>query len=93
VRESALEQELFRQVRALGGIAVKLAPTHVGVPDRLVILPPGRMFLVELKAEDGVVSAAQQLWHDRAATIGAPVAVVRGRAGLDAWLAQLQDVG
>jgi hypothetical protein len=89
MKESALEQMLFRQVRARGGIAVKLAPTQAGVPDRLILLPEGRHVLVELKADGGRVSPAQTLWHQRSAAIGHPVIVLRGRAEVDAWLSDV----
>ena len=86
MKESALEQLLFRQVRVMGGIAVKLAPTVAGVPDRLILLPGGRHYLVELKADGGRVSPVQVLWHQRSAAIGHPVVVLTGRAEVDAWL-------
>jgi hypothetical protein len=84
--EASLEAYFNRQVRLLGGRATKLAPTEKGVPDRLVLLPGGRMYLVELKTTKGRTSAAQDLWHERAAALGTRVQLLVGRAGIDKWL-------
>lgn len=85
--EASLEAHFNRQVRlALGGRAVKLAPTEKGVPDRLVLLPGGRVYLVELKTDTGRTSAAQDLWHERAAQLGTRVQLLVGRAGIDKWV-------
>ena len=52
MRESELEARLVRGVKAAGGVAYKfVSPGSVGVPDRLVVLPGGKVVFVELKAE------------------------------------------
>jgi len=89
MRESSLEQLFYSKVRQAGGIAIKLMPTHAGVPDRLVLVPGGRSYLVELKTETGRLAPAQVLWHSRAAAIGHPVVVLHGRDQVVKWL----DVG
>lgn len=87
--EASLEAYFRKQVRlVLGGRPVKMAPTEKGCPDRLVLLPGGSIHLVELKTYDGRVSAAQQLWHQRAAELGVQVHVVVGREGIDRWIAE-----
>ena len=49
--EKIIEQKLVKAVKALGGIAPKfVSPGLDGVPDRIVLLPMGRMAFVELKA-------------------------------------------
>lgn len=51
MRESEIERKLVAAVKARGGIAPKLvSPGLDGMPDRLVLLPDGRMAFVELKA-------------------------------------------
>ena len=72
--------------RDLHGAAIKLAPTVAGVPDRLVILPGGRILLVELKASKGKLSEIQTRWHAAAAVLGVVVDVVVGLDGVDAWI-------
>ena len=51
MKEKVIEQKLVREVKKLGGLAVKLtSPGLAGMPDRLVILPAGHIAFVELKA-------------------------------------------
>lgn len=50
MRESAVEQNICRQVKNLGGVAWKwVSPGRSGVPDRICIFPSGRIVFVELK--------------------------------------------
>lgn len=85
--EAQLEGRLRRGVRRLGGMSVKLIAAESGVPDRLVLLPGGRMFLVELKTETGALRPDQRVWHSRAlAKCGITVHIVVGPDGVDAWL-------
>lgn len=51
MREKVVEQALVRAVRDRGGICPKwVSPGLDGVPDRIVILPHGKIAFVELKA-------------------------------------------
>lgn len=51
MEESRIENYLKRRVEKLGGKAYKWAPVGVvGVPDRMVLLPGGKIIFVELKA-------------------------------------------
>jgi len=48
MKEKDIEQQLVKAVKSMGGIAPKLvSPGFDGMPDRLVLLPGGRL---ELKA-------------------------------------------
>lgn len=46
--EKQVERYLVKQVKSLGGISLKLT-SLIGIPDRLVLLPEGRVVFVELK--------------------------------------------
>lgn len=49
--EKYIEQKLVVAVKNIGGIAPKfVSPGFNGMPDRLVLLPMGRIAFVELKA-------------------------------------------
>lgn len=51
MKEKTIEQKFREAVRAVGGVAVKFtSPGLDGMPDRLVLLPGGRMAFVEVKA-------------------------------------------
>lgn len=89
--EAELEAWFRRRVRLLGGQTIKLAPTEAGVPDRLVIMPRGRLFLVELKTETGEVSKIQQHWHREIMKLGVTVHVLYGIAGVTRWLREVVE--
>lgn len=51
MREKAIERKLTLMVKKQGGICLKfVSPGFDGVPDRIVLLPGGRMAFVEVKA-------------------------------------------
>ena len=48
--EKYIEQKLVKAVQAAGGIAPKLvSPSFAGMPDRLMLLPKGKVAFVEVK--------------------------------------------
>lgn len=53
MREKTVESKLVKAVKSMGGLAPKFtSPGLDGVPDRLVLLPGGKMAFIELKASD-----------------------------------------
>lgn len=51
MREKDIEHGLVKAVKAVHGLCIKFtSPGYDGVPDRMVLLPKGRMAFVELKA-------------------------------------------
>lgn len=67
MKESKIEQALVEGVEALGGLCLKFtSPGRRGVPDRICVLPHGRVYWVELKRpKGGVVSGPQLRLHDQ----------------------------
>ena len=52
MREKTIESNLVKAVKNMGGLAPKfVSPGFDGVPDRIVLLPYGKIAFVELKAE------------------------------------------
>ena len=61
ITEKTLEKWLKREIEALGGLCLKLqTPGMTGIPDRLVLLPSGKVWFVEVKKLNGVVSLRQR---------------------------------
>lgn len=51
MREKTIEQKLIKAVKSTGGIAPKMvSPDFDGMPDRIVLLPEGKIGFVEVKA-------------------------------------------
>lgn len=51
MREKTIEAKLVRTVKSMGGLAPKfVSPGFDGMPDRIVLLPHGKMAFVEVKA-------------------------------------------
>lgn len=70
IREKDVEGLLVKETRKKGGMAIKLtSPSCSGLPDRMILLPGGRIFFVELKApgrktrklQDAVIAAIRRL--------------------------------
>jgi hypothetical protein len=51
--EKSIEQKLVAKVKKLGGICPKfISPGYDGMPDRLVLLPKGKIGFVEVKKKE-----------------------------------------
>jgi hypothetical protein len=70
-------------------VRLKAAGTLAGIPD-LVLVADGRSFFLELKAERGKLSEAQQAVHEALRNAGACVATAHG---VDAAIDQLKTWG
>tara|TARA_R110000823_G_scaffold29101_6_gene84594 strand:+ start:576 stop:860 length:285 start_codon:yes stop_codon:yes gene_type:complete len=61
--EKQVERYLVKKVEAIGGKAYKFtSPGRGGVADRIVCLPDGRTWFVELKTAGGKMSALQLIF-------------------------------
>ena len=77
MRESAIEAACCRYARRHGCKPVKLQAGETGMPDRLFLLPRGRLLLVEFKAPGEYLSPRQRLVCGALGDIGHPVFVIR----------------
>lgn len=85
--ERAVEEHLVGRVKAAGGLALKwVAPGLSGVPDRICILPGGKILFVELKAPGKQPTALQLRVHEMLRRLGAEVHVVDSKEGVNAIL-------
>ena len=61
--EKDIEKKLVNLVRRRGGLCLKwVCPGWAGVPDRIVLLPGGKIVFVELKRPRGGVLSSRQIW-------------------------------
>ncbi|HJA31768.1 MAG TPA: VRR-NUC domain-containing protein [Candidatus Eisenbergiella pullicola] len=91
MREKEIEKILVLEVKKLGGRAYKwISPGNDGVPDRIVIFPGRQPVFVELKTDTGRLTALQKVQIDRLRSLGQDARVVRGAAGVKAFLEELK---
>lgn len=82
--EKTLEARLRKEVEALGGKALKLmSQLHRGLPDRLVLMPGGLAFFVELKSTGKKPTGLQTHCHDQLRQMGFEVYVVDSTESLE----------
>jgi hypothetical protein len=72
VLEKEIEQKLIKMVKCHGGLCLKwVCPGWLGVPDRIVLLPRGRVTFVELKRpKGGKLSSMQKWWAKKLIDLG-----------------------
>jgi len=92
-RESTAEARLRIGVANAGGKAYKwVSPGNAGVPDRLVIMPGGRVYFVELKKVGGRLSARQKAQIRKLTSRGCEVRVLTGADQVDEFLREIGGV-
>ena len=93
MRERDVERYLRERVKQLGGRAYKfVSPGNNGVPERLVMLPGGKLFFVELKAPGKETTALQDAQIDRISKLGQDVFVVDSKEKVDNILAVSNEI-
>ena len=87
MRESTIEKYFVAKVKALGGAAYKFtSPAHRGVADRVVCLPDGSTWFVELKAPGGRLSELQKIFQSDMARMNQKYACLWSKEHVDEWL-------
>lgn len=71
VSEKAIERYLCDQVRDLGGVCLKYSNANmIGYPDRIALMPAGKVFWVELKSKSRKRSKLQEIRCAQLARLG-----------------------
>lgn len=90
--EKLIEKTLVAEVKSLDGWAIKLLCTYVtGLPDRLVLLPGGVVFFVEVKTTGKKPTAVQRVVHKKLRGLGFTVHVVDSLKQLNSILNNLLE--
>ncbi len=91
MREKQIEQKLRLAVKKAGGIAPKFtSPGFDGVPDRIVLLPGGRMAFVEVKAPGEKPCPLQLARHKLLRSLGFQVYVLDDEQQIGGILDEIQ---
>lgn len=87
MQEQKIESYLKKQVELLGGKAYKfVSPGVTGVPDRIVVLPGGKIFFVELKAPGKKLRKIQEVRKAELEALGQRVEVIDSKEKVDELL-------
>ena len=90
MNESKVERELVKQVKAHGGLCIKLVPMFfAGLPDRLVLMPDSQMCFVETKAPGLTARKLQLVVHKMIRNLGFKVYIVDNYATISLIIAEL----
>lgn len=75
--EKVLERKLVKWIKDIGGMSVKLkADYFAGLPDRMNLIPSGRIFFCELKTTGQKPTKLQELVHKQIRALGFKVYIV-----------------
>lgn len=90
--EKEVEKFLVREVKKIGGVSFKfISPGNAGVPDRIVILPTGKVVFVELKTDKGKLTKLQEVQIKKISNLGADARVLRGIEGVREFINEIQS--
>ena len=89
--EKEIEKYLRDKIKNLGGIAYKfISPGNNGVPDRIVLIPGGKIIFVELKNEHGKTSNLQDTQIARIRNLGFDVRIINSKQKVDEFINEIQ---
>lgn len=75
--EKTLEARLRKEIEQRGGMAIKLmSQLHRGLPDRMIIMPQGCIYFVELKSTGEKPTGLQTHCHNQLRNLGHTVYVI-----------------
>lgn len=91
MREKEIEQKLVKAVKDMGGIALKfISPAFDGMPDRLVLLPKGKIAFVEVKAPNKTPRPLQIARHGMLRRLGFKVYVLDNKEQIGGILDEIR---
>lgn len=92
MREKTIEAKLVKAVKLMGGLAPKfISPGFDGVPDRLVLLPGGKLAFIELKAPGKVLRPLQVRRKSQLESLGFSVYCIDGVEQIGGILDEIQS--
>ena len=90
MREKTIEEYLTWAVELAGGVTFKFrSPSQRGVADRIVCLPDGSVYFVELKAPGGRLSPLQKVFASVMRQLNQRYMVIWDTEQVDAFIASV----
>lgn len=92
MNEKLIEKKLRDGVKKAGGIALKFSsPYHRGIPDRIILMPGGRICFAELKSTGKKPAPLQVKSIEMLSGLGFRVEVIDDGSKLDEFLNGLKN--
>lgn len=92
MNEKLLEKKLREAIRKLGGRAIKFSsPYETGYPDRLILMPKGRVYWAELKTTGKKPTEKQLLRQSELRSLGFISEVIDSEETLKNFLTRLEN--
>lgn len=90
MKEYAVEKHLVQKAQECGGICLKfISPGTAGVPDRIVILPGGKIGFAELKAQGKKPRLVQRAVLRVLYRLGCRVAAIDNKKSAEGFIRRL----
>ena len=91
--EKTTARKLVAATKAIGGIAPKfVSPGYDGMPDRIILLPNGKMGFVELKAKGKKPRPLQEARHRLLRELGFKVYIIDNASDIENVLGEIISV-
>lgn len=92
MREKDIEQKLMKKAKECGGIAPKfVSPGQAGMPDRIVLIPGGKIGFVEVKCPGMKPRKLQEAKHRLLRSLGFKVYVLDDQDQIGGILDDIQS--
>lgn len=89
--EKVIEKKLTLEVKKLGGLPLKFSSSFfTGIPDRIVLMPKGKIYFVELKLEGKKPTPRQVIVIEQLRNLGFKVFVIDTSQKLKMFLDEIQ---
>lgn len=93
LNEKLIEKKLREEIKKLGGLALKFLPNFwVGAPDRIVLLPGGKVYWVELKSTGQKLRPVQKNRKKELERLGFKVYKIDCQKDLDKFLQEVNKI-
>lgn len=91
--EKDIEGALINAVRRRGGKCLKwVCPGQSGVPDRIVLMPGGKVAFCELKRpKGGKVSGLQKWWLDELTRLGFKAYLIKNEDDIKRFIKEMEE--
>ncbi len=90
--EKLLEADLRKEVRQAKGEAIKFLPSLTGLPDRIVLMPLGHIWFVELKTTGKKPQPLQLWWKKRLEALGFEWRLIDDEASLRNFINEINGL-